>query len=505
MTARRYRNPIIAGFYPDPSVCRVGADYYLVTSSFEYYPGVPLFHSRDLVHWEQLGHCLSRASQLSLTGARSSGGIWAPTIRHEGGRFYMCTTNVTGKGNFLVHTEDPRGAWSEPLWIDQPGIDPSLFFNEGKVYFSTALDGKLLQSELDPLTGKILSETQCIWSGTGAQYPEGPHLYRRGAFFYLVIAEGGTEYGHMVSVARSETPHGPFQPSPHNPALSHRSYFSPIQATGHADLIETPDGHWWAVFLGIRPNGHPPCHHLGRETFLAPVTWTSDGWPVIGNGGRVSLEAEAPSLTASPVARVPAKDDFEGPELGLVWNFIRTPSAETWSLSERASHLRLSCAKVSLDDSGSPAFVGRRQCDFDFEAATLLEFSPTQSGEEAGICVRMNERHHYELFVTRLADHCSVVFRRRIGDVVDVRSIAMMDGSTTHLWVKGNKDSYKFGISDADGHALEVGSGETRYLSSEVATGYTGVYVGMFATATGQESANRAYFDWFTYSSKSDD
>lgn len=252
----KYSNPILPGFYPDPSVCRVGADFYLVTSSFHYFPGVPIFHSRDLVHWRQIGHCLTSRSQLNLDGCKSSLGIFAPTLRFHKGLFYMITTNTNGFRNFYVWAKQPEGPWSEPVWLDWPGIDPSLFFDEdGRVYI-TGNGGFLgdealgiYQAEINPETGSLLSERRFIWAGTGAKAPEGPHLYKIHGKYYLLIAEGGTEYGHMVTIARSDHPYGPYESHPFNPILTHRSIDSPIQATGHADLVELEDGSWWAVFL----------------------------------------------------------------------------------------------------------------------------------------------------------------------------------------------------------------------------------------------------------------
>jgi xylan 1,4-beta-xylosidase len=209
-----YANPIIPGFYPDPSVCRVGDDYYLVTSSFEYFPGVPVFHSRDLLHWRQIGHCLTRDSQLPLLSVRSSGGIYAPTIRHHNGRFYMVTTNVNGGGNFYVFTDDPAGEWSEPVFVEQGGIDPSLFFDDdGTVYFTSTGDNGIYQSILNIQTGKRLSEIRHLWTGTGGRYPEAPHLYRINGRYYLMMAEGGTEYGHMETIARGDSPWGRGNPA----------------------------------------------------------------------------------------------------------------------------------------------------------------------------------------------------------------------------------------------------------------------------------------------------
>jgi xylan 1,4-beta-xylosidase len=261
---RRYQNPVVPGFHPDPSVCRVGSDYYLVCSSFEYFPGLPLFHSRDLVHWTQIGHCLTRVEQLSLAGCRASGGIWAPTIRHHSAEFFVTTTNTEGRGNFIVRASDPAGPWSNPVWVEQAGIDPSLFFeDDGTVFYTTGYRGAL-QSTIDVDSGKLQCEPVSVWSGTGGQHAEGPHLLRRGHWYYILLAEGGTEHGHMVTMARSRSPWGPFEACARNPLLTHRSWRSPIQMTGHADIVEAHDGSHWMVFLATRPSGYPPCYHLGR-------------------------------------------------------------------------------------------------------------------------------------------------------------------------------------------------------------------------------------------------
>src|SRR5690349_19562492 len=308
-----FQNPVIPGFHPDPSICRVGADYYLACSSFEYFPGVPIFHSRDLVHWTQLGNALDRPSQLPLpVDTPSSAGIYAPTLRHHDGRFWLITTNVTHGGNFLVTATDPAGPWSDP--IPAPGvhgIDPDLAWDEDGTCWCTVAG--VSQIRLDPATGTTTGAARRIWSGTpGAQAPEAPHLYRIGDWWYLLIAEGGTERGHSVSVARARTPRGPYQPAPGNPVLSHRSTDRPIQSTGHSDLVRAPDGSWALVLLGTRPRGRTPAFHvLGRETFLAPVTW-ADGWPVVGP---VPERHRAPGGW-QPIPPPPVRDDFDGDRLG---------------------------------------------------------------------------------------------------------------------------------------------------------------------------------------------
>jgi len=501
MTDTTFKNPVLPGFHPDPSVCRVGADFYLVTSSFEYFPGVPIFHSRDLVHWRKLGHCLDRVEQLPLAGAPASAGVWAPTLRHHRGVFYMTTTNMTAGGNFIVTAAAPEGPWSDPVFVAQPGIDPSLFFDEDGSAIYTTAHGGAFQSRIDVTTGKLLSEPKLVWRGSGGQHPEGPHLYFRDGWYYLLISEGGTEYGHMITMARARSPWGPFEPCSRNPLLTHRSQQSPIQAVGHADLIESPGGAWFAVFLGVRPNGYPPCYHLGRETFLCPVTWAEDGFPVIGDHGRVSLEMKTP-LAQQSVLESPVRDDFTARKLALDWNYLRNPDRALYSLDERPGFLRLHGAPAGLDDALSPAWVGRRQCHFAVQAAACLEFLAESEREEAGLVVRMNERHHYEIFVTRRGGSPHVVLRRRIGSLqaeVASRALSANESSRIVLAIDADRDKYSFSCGPSRDELTPLGDGETRYLSTEVASGFTGVYFAMYASGNGAPSTRPADFDWFEY------
>ncbi len=497
-----YRNPVIAGFHPDPSVCRVGDDYYLATSSFEYFPGVPLFHSKDLVHWRQIGHCLTRESQLRLSEARSSAGIYAPTLRHNDGTFYMTTTNVSGRGNFLVTTDDPHGEWSDPVVVDHPGIDPDLFFDEdGTVYYTTSYNQGIYQSRIDLKTGARRSELRLVWSGTGGQYPESPHIYRLGDWYYLFIAEGGTEYGHMETVARSRRPDGPYESCPHNPILTHRSIRSPIQATGHADLVRTPDGAWWAVFLGIRPVGYPFRHHLGRETFLAPVAWEEDGWPTIGDDGRVAETMPSGRLPLQPLPAPPVRDDFEGAALAPEWSFLRTPDPARWSLAEKAGCLTLRGTPVTLNDGGAPAFVGRRQQHFACQASAHLAFVPSRDGEEAGLTVYMNEKFHYEIAIAQTMGRRGILVRRRLGSLWKVDHEIPWASDEVVLTVKADETTYSFGFAARESEPpVWLGFGECAMLATEVAGGFTGVMLAMYATGNGAWSGSPAHFDWFDYS-----
>ncbi|MDO3413349.1 glycoside hydrolase family 43 protein [Saccharibacillus sp. CPCC 101409] len=502
----KYANPVIPGFHPDPSICRVGEDYYLVTSTFEYFPGVPVFHSRDLVHWRRIGHCLTNEVQLPLGEAGSSGGIFAPTLRHHDGWFYMTTTNVSGIGNFYVRARNPAGPWSDPIPVAQGGIDPSLLFDEdGKVYFQSACDGGegngIYQCEMEIETGVLLTPSRLIWQGTGGACPEGPHLYKVGALYYLMIAEGGTEYGHMETIARSAQPYGPYEACPHNPILSHRSMDSGIQATGHADLVQAQDGSWWAVLLGIRPAAYPKRHHLGRETFLAPVTWTEDGWPIFGRGGVIDGEMQAPQLPARVWPQPPVRDHFESEELGLEWIFLRNPRPGSRSLRERRGYLALRGDKTTLDDGKAPVFVGRRLSHFRCRTAASLTFEPRADGQEAGLTLFMNEKYHYDLFIARREGRKAVVLRKRVGSMITEQVYDCPAGPVV-LEADARPDLFffRFGPEEGSGQRVDAGSGETHFLSTEMAGGFTGVIIAMYAVGGPCPGESEpALFDWFDY------
>jgi len=496
-----YTNPIIPGFHPDPSVCRVGDDYYLVTSSFEYFPSVPLYHSRDLVNWTLRGHVLTRTSQLNLAGCGPSGGVYAPTLRHHDGRFYLITTNVSGQGNFLVWTDDPSGPWSDPVPVDAPGIDPSLLFDDdGRVYYTGNSDSHEAQGifgfQIDLTTGRRLTPRTRIWDGTGGAHPEGPHLYRIGGWYYLLISEGGTEHGHMLTIARSRAPLGPFESCPRNPVLTNRSRLTDAKAIGHADLVQAADGRWWAVCLGIRPVGYPECHHLGRETFLVPVVWDDEGWPVFGHQGTVALtmEVEGDGPPQKPLAF--RRDDFSSATLDPEWVFLRTPCRDaSWG----SGGLSLRGNADSLDDQASPAFVGRRLAHFDAVIRTELDFEPAEDGDEAGLTVLMNHRHHYEAAVAWYEGRRQVLLRRRIGSLWKVETALPWAAGPLVLQLTASRERFEFRAEPAAGPAVDLGGGETRYLSTEVGGAFTGVFVGLYATGRGRICGQPARFRWFDY------
>jgi xylan 1,4-beta-xylosidase len=500
-----YWEPIIAGFHPDPSICRVGDAFYLVNSSFEYFPGVPIFRSHDLLHWQQIGHCLTRTSQLDLRSSPASGGIYAPTLRYHDGMFYLITTHVDQGKHFIVTATDPAGEWSDPIWIEQGGFDPSLcFLDDGTVLltWTEIRDGGnptlIRQSQIDVSTGALLDEPQTIWHGMGGTYPEGPHLYSIDGRYYLLIAEGGTSYGHMCNVARSDSPWGPFEPCPHNPILTHRSLSHPIQATGHGDLVQAQDESWWMVFLGIRPaGGYPPYHVMGRETFLTPVSW-QDGWPVVGHGGQVLPQMAVPSFAeAEPTAPV-TRDDFQQTQLALAWNLIRTPHKQEYDLTARPGWLRLACVGMTLDDA-EPSFVGRRQEHHSFQVQTLMDFSTQSDGDEAGLTAFMNDKHHAEIALVQEQGERQLIVRNRIGSLSAVMASHPAPSGPIELHITATPTHYTFSWSLPGGQHEVLAQSEARYLAPEVAGGFTGVYLGLYATGNHQTSDAYADFDWFTY------
>ncbi len=356
----------------------------------------------------------------------------------------------------------------------------------------------IIQSEIDLATGRLITKPRLIWTGTGGSFPEGPHLYHIGDAYYLMIAEGGTEYGHCECIARSDSPWGPWESCPHNPIFTHRSTSSPIQAVGHADMLEAADGSWWAVCLGVRPV-FPQAQHLGRETFLAPVTWDEHGWPHFGIGGRIELEMESPHLVSVPWDLPPERDDFEPGKLGMKWNFLGVPTPDSWSLTRRQGALCLQGSGKRLDDGMGVSWVGCRQEHFNCEAATLLDFNPADDSEEAGITIWKDPRHHYDLFVTRERGRRVVRVRRRIGSLsAVVAEKEIPDGQVT-LQVRANRLFYSFIIVDGAGGEQWLSFGETRYLSTEVAGGFTGVYFGLYASGGRQAAPAPAFFDWFDY------
>ncbi|OIJ14674.1 glycoside hydrolase 43 family protein [Anaerobacillus alkalilacustris] len=516
---KTFNNPIIPGFYPDPSICRVDEDYYLVTSTFEYFPGVPIFHSKDLVNWRQIGHVLDRPSQLNLDGTPNSRGIYAPTIRYNNGVFYMVTTFVvsaTGtRINFYVTATDPSGPWSDPNWLeDAPGIDPSLFFDEdGKVYYTgnrVPPEGpqypkhvEIWMQEIDLEKKQLVGPKYSLWDGALKQIhaQEAPHLYKINGWYYLLIAEGGTGFTHSATIARSKSITGPYEVCKTNPILTHRHLGRgyPIQSVGHADIVETQNGEWWMVCLATRPYGGN-YRNLGRETFLVPFIW-EEGWPVVNPGkGIIEGEMPFPNLTEKRWGSEAVCDHFENPELDLKWNFIRTPRDQFWSLLERPGFLRLKNKKEVITEEVNPCFVGRRQQHMNFSVRTKMEFLPMNNGEVAGLVLLQNHNYHMRLEYG-LEDHkTSIRLIKRNGGKDQLLAYIPLKVGILYIKVEAVGQSYSFyyGTSSEEWKVVHENVDGT-ILSSDVAGGFVGAYIGMYATSNGYESNNFVDFDWFEY------
>ncbi len=491
--AQGYTNPVIAGFHPDPSVCSAPDGYYLVNSSFQYFPAVPLFYSADLIHWEQIGNCLTRPSQVDLTTAQSNSGRYPPTIRYYDGVFFMVTTNTSGRGNFLVRTTDPRGEWSDPVWIEQGGIDPSLYFEDGRCFLVSNPDGWITLCEIDPNTGQQLSEAKKIWSGTGGRYPEGPHIYKKDNYYYLLISEGGTEMGHSVTIARSRNIEGPYESNPSNPILTHANalaQYNQIQGTGHGDILQAADGSWWMVCLAYRVM--EGMHHtLGRETFLAPVQWDKDQWPIVNGNGTIDLIMDVPTLPQQPLPPREERITFTNGALSPNWLFLQNPIQENYTFANDCLHLK--ATTVNLDAAQSPTFVALRQEQYDMHFSTPVTLLDAAQGDEAGVSVYMSPHYHYDLFLRQEADgKQSVVLRYRLGDMIHYEKEELLDqAQSVELSVDADIDHYRFGYSIA-GNYHSMGQMNTRFLSSETAGGFTGVVLALYAVAADAADAAAA-------------
>jgi alpha-N-arabinofuranosidase len=509
-----FDNPVICGFSPDPSICRVNDDFYMVCSSFEYFPGVPIYHSRDLVNWELIGYCLTRPSQLPLNDCPASSGIYAPTLRYHDGLFYMITTNYADKGEFYVTAKDPAGPWSDPVWLGDMCADPSpLFDDDGKTYVvhpgaMSTRGGMIFMMELDTTSGAYKKGQtlpgRLLWTGTGGQFPEGPHLYKINGKYYLMIAEGGTGGDHRETIAASYEPWGPYVPFENNPVLTHRDIpNNEISSTGHADLVQLQDGSWWAVSLGVRPlNGSSP---LGRETFLMPVEWTADGWPILGEHRRVRMKTSGPALPRHPFPAKPVRDDFSSASHDPEWNYVRNPDMSRYSLAERPGWLRLRGSAASPNNHEPQTALLRRQRHFNVRLATLLDFRPVREGEEAGLILRQTDELHADFCVAFRNGARHLVLRMTSPkDKNELADVTIPDGPVT-LEVVAERENYRFQWSVGKGAAIQAGRIPAEKLSVEASWSnggvmcFTGMMAGVYATGNGSDSPTPADFDWFDY------
>ncbi len=463
---RQYYNPILAGFFPDPSVCRAGDTYYLVNSSFSFFPGVPIHKSKDLVHWQPIGHVLDRPSQLPLAGQGVSQGIFAPAIAYNARNktFYMITTNV-GRGNFFVKTKDPEKGWSEPIYLPKvDGKDPSFFFKkDGKGYIvhKAPVDGgadyegqraiRILRFDVegDSIIG---THKQIVRGGTHVEarpiWIEGPHLYRVGKYYYLMCAEGGTGGWHSEVVFRAKSPMGPWEEAPHNPILTQRTGLDPnrpniVTSAGHADMVQGPKGDWWAVFLGCRPY-EDDFYNTGRDTYLLPVTWR-DGWPDILPKGEaispVGTKADLqPQGSNELTGNFSWRDDFSAPALAQRWLFLRNPSA-FWRIG--GGRLTLSALPASIYRREAPAAVWVRQQHENFCAETSMTYTPRTADDLAGMVLLQNEDYNFVFGKTLVQGRLAVVLTRAEKTRAVIASAFVPEGDL-RLKVEGKGRYYDF-------------------------------------------------------------
>ncbi len=474
-------NPIVRGFYPDPSVCEAEGKYYLVCSTFEYFPGVPVFESDDLVNWKQVANVFTRPSQIDLKEVNSSGGVFAPTIRYNDGVFYMVTNNNTYQKNLYVTTTDIRGEWSEPIFVDQEGIDPSLHFENGKAYFVSNGsdengDGCILCCEIDIKTGEKLTKSTPIWSGSGGRYLESPHLYHIGDYYYIMAAEGGTEYGHMITYARGKSPFGPFEDYADNPVITNRDLggnLNRIQAIGHGDLIQGPDGQYYIICLGFRQNGEwSPFHHLGREVYITPVEW-ENGWFKAKQqksvGERVQIDC---CKKQEPMDYSVSTKTLYEDRLRVL--FLRQPDFDNYKFEEDRILLRQS--RITINDTVSPTFAGVRQSQFN----TKLKFAVSVEDGEAGFTFYLFENAHFDLFLSVEDEQAYACLRLCEGDLKTVVAKVPLSEKKAVLKAESDAMQYRF-FAEGDFGEDKLGTATARMLSSEVNGGFTGVVGGLYA------------------------
>ncbi|MGF1463327.1 MAG: glycoside hydrolase family 43 protein [Maricaulaceae bacterium] len=532
----RFANPIIPGFAPDPSIVRVDDDFYLVNSSFEYFPALPIRHSTDLINWRLIGHAISDPAHgvaVGLDAVESSGGVHAATIRYDAGRFYVVSTVVVDGAptSFIVTAENPAGPWSAPVIVeDAIGIDPSLFFDDdGRVWYTAnavaenpELPGQALiwLQELDRDTLQLKGERRFVWSGCcQGVWAEGPHLYKREGTYYLLLSEGGTSYEHAVSVAASDTVTGPYVGNSRNPILTHRhlSFDHPITGGGHADLVELADGRWYGVALGWRLINEA-YGLLGRETFLFPVVWETEreGWkdpkatfPVASPlSGKIEPNYPLP-FKARPSARPGGfVDGFNRSRLDLRWTARRAHPTPFHRLTEPPGQLVLNLQSASLAEGARYSFLGVRQTAFAFEADTLMTFSPATADEEAGLSVMMNDRAALTLTRRQIEDKAYVVLSKWLyGERITLAQTPVSKGPL-QLRVEGDGAEFQVSVIGRSGYRQSGGEGiDGRFLAPNTLDGfnYTGLYVGLYASANGAATQTQALFDRFAYTERPTD
>ncbi|MFF0383680.1 glycoside hydrolase family 43 protein [Streptomyces sp. NPDC004286] len=523
-------NPVLPGFHPDPSLLRVGDDYYLATSTFEWCPGVRVHHSRDLVHWRPLPGALGERRLLDLTGVPDSGGVWAPCLSYAHGLFHLVFTRVDNHHggwwdaqNLVTTAPTPEGPWSDPVPVHARGFDPSLFHDEDGRCWMLSLTGDwrprrdpfagIQAQRWDCATGRLTGEVRTIFHGTEAGVTEGPHLYRRDGFYYLMTAEGGTSYDHQVTVARSRTLLGPYEPDPAGPTLTSRGRpHLPLQKAGHGSLVETRTGEWYLAHLTGRPGTPLGRCVLGRETALQRVEWSPDGWPRVP-GGIPAEHVPAPRLPAHPFPAEPARDDFDTARLGPHWATLRRPATPDWAdLAARPSHLRLHGGQ-SPRGLRTPSLVARRATAPHCSLETSVEFAPATTRQLAGVTAYYDSRDWHYAYLTRDDQGRRVLALLTCddGERVEGSTLELPDSGPVELRVTLDLPRVRFEYRLPDGSWTTLGTPlDATILSDEYAgekqapdgraasPAFTGAFLGLWVQDIGADGAY-ADFDHATY------
>lgn len=507
-----FSNPILPGFQPDPSIVRVGKDFYLINSSFGFFPGIPIFHSRDLISWTQIGNALDRKEQINLAGMGSQRGIFAPTITHHNGLFYIITTCIDCGGNFIITATDPKGPWSNPRWLDFEGIDPSLFVdangrgwvvNNGSPDGAPAYEGHraIWIQELDLKSMTMKGPRKVLVNG-GVDFSkkpiwiEGPHIYRKDGWFYLTAAEGGTAGDHSQTIFHSRKVTGPYLPGPSNPILTQRDLPlgrpNAVTATGHADFVQLENGEWATVFLGNRPfEGW--LTNMGRETFVLPMRW-SKGWPEILPKGK-PVPLTLPKMIPTENAQTDwsaRRDDFDSDTLAPDWLSLRGRDAGWYRLTEPAGTLSLKATAEPITEKGFPAFMALRQRHWAMKFATKLSFTPKQNGDRAGLLAFADEAHYFFFGIEKLPSGSHIVVRRRsksadaaAGELLAVSATTVPDDGSVQLRITADGPRYDFTYTLSDGADVTLlEDADGRILATEYAgLLFTGTIIGPYAAS----------------------
>jgi len=510
-----FYNPILQGTYPDPAIARKGDDYYMVVSSFSMFPGVPIFHSNDLVNWTQIGHVLDRKSQLKVFNSGISEGIYAPDIRYNqyNDTFYMITTQFAGGfGNIVVKTKDPRKGWSDPIKLDFQGIDPALFFDDdGKAYVAhndAPNQGEELYEghrvikiwEYDLEKDQVIKGTDKIVVNGGVDlskkpiWIEAPHIYKKDNKYYLMCAEGGTGGWHSEVIFVSDNPNGPYEPAPSNPILTQRHFpkdrENKVDWAGHADLTEGPDGKYYGVFLGIRPNEKDRVN-TGRETFILPVDWSGE-FPVFVNGlvpmePKLKMPEGVENKTQSgeffPNGNFTITEDFTSEKLDYRWIGLRGPREDFMKITKNG--VKIKPFEVSIKEKKPTSTLFHRQQHKNFSFTTTMTYEPRSEKDLAGITALQSETFNYVFGVTKKGKKNYLILERTekgSSKILAAKEITTKD--KLQLKVEATGDDYKFSYSLNGGDFENLGgtvSGDI--LSTNVAGGFTGTLLGLYATS----------------------